>query len=1434
MFDSFFKTVGDIADDAVDGVGNGIGVAWDLAKATHAPQAVGTGLDAAGKVYTATGRALSTAEQVTGGLAMLRPISPQQAWDNNISPVEAGLGYWSQVANDFGLHNGINYDTVKSYTRRGGANYSPVAMLGTGATDAVVSWYADPLVLAGKALKGVRDARTTVTAGDLKSLRPEAEGMDLTRRQQRVQGQAKAIIEGTDGLSSAELYQHRAFREAPQGAAMADLFAKANTITDETGRWETKRRILRVALGDTQELTSLSQERADLAAQIERLREPVEQMDSLGARTAQEDGQLSLFEPNDDQHLASAVAEWQASNRQLDALNRLHDTFGSWDTMPGLSPLDRARLERYTGGYVAQDGVLSTPLRVMAKATERRAAGWVNLHDEASAKQVQNMLQSVPRLSPEDRDALLGRYLAAPDDASRGRALDSIEAHVFSHVASVFDMDQATAEGVLRETRYRRGQLLQQTRSRAYTGATRQPSTEEVARGAAPGQPVPVGAVQGDDGAWTTLPIHETQLANSVPLLDVDALSTALKRARDQGLRSLANSAGDITRDGLDVLQSFWKATTLMRLGYPARVVTDSQLRIMSAVGAMTYLATAGEAGRNLLRNRTKATVADLVDASERATARIRLDHIDSLPAGQVDDALEAERSGLLDRLAEPAKTAKVDRGPQAKQRLGVGTRTVKGVQVEDAHGQTFEDYKLSMKVLSSGEDFSRLLANSEGQILNRLRGSGSFTVLRGTDEGHEAAWLRAVNQQLRQSQVASRLLAGQRDSEVVGWLKGTPEGRETVRRMRALYATPREWVANVRQDVEHLLPDESLRQTAAQRDMTVEDLRQAFPQAENRPWVHGELVAHHVGTGTVADFWNTIVQRWFRWANDLPEDMLGRHPLYVAAYRRKIGDLVARAQEDADGTLSADVIHALERQARQHAHKQVTSTLFDMASRTNAAHFFRFVSPFFSAWEDAMTKWTSIIARDPSVAVHGMQLWDGVNKGLTVVDANGQPVKDPKGLGEGQYIVLPALPGMGKLAGINNWRISKSSLNLVMQGDPWWLPGFGPLAQIPANEIVKRKPDLAKDLSWVLPYGPQASSLELATGSRTLVALRKAFNPSDADYASTFAQLYQAETIRYHQGQRQTAPTMDEIERKARNWYIARAVASGALPVSALPASKYSFYFDEAKRYRALYGADWQTKFYEAYPSYFEASISLNKNNTGIDATDRAWAASRKYKDLIAKAPEYGWFVVGEDADGGNFSPAVYTAQQVTRVAPGSSETYRSRKDPKDAIADVNTQRGWMQYQQGMDMLNGARTKLGLPSFSASGAEQLNAAKQAFVASLEQQNPDWQRDYTTRDTGRVARFLDFANAVANDPRMKGRGDMQAVRTYLQGRALMQQVLSRVAANGGSASLTATSNRALAQAWDAFATSLQDRYVTFSDVWSRVLEADDLTHQLPA
>lgn len=575
----------------------------------------------------------------------------------------------------------------------------------------------------------------------------------------------------------------------------------------------------------------------------------------------------------------------------------------------------------------------------------------------------------------------------------------------------------------------------------------------------------------------------------------------------------------------------------------------------------------------------------------------------------------------------------------------------------------------------------------------------------------------------------------------------------------------------------------------------------------------------------------------FYRIFADMPETVLGRAPLYSFTYKRYMRDALGKIEGD---VVDSERLERIRLGAHKAATKELSNVLFDTSSVSNLSHTMRHLSPFFSAWEDTMKKWGSMIVKDPTIGTTLAKAYYAPNNAGMVIDSEGNQIDKwgnlidpetgkimprPKDYeGKGEYITIPASWVPNKIAS-GSFTINKSSANILFQGDPAWLPGTGPLVQVPTNYISKKMfPDKVSTdpfLKYVLPYGNQ--SLGDTVLPQWVKQARNALGDTQ-DHAATFTMLMAQEQTKFDNGDRKTKPTTAEIEKATRNWFILRSAIGFGSPVSMLPRPEYQLYIDKAHQYKAKYGQNWTEKYYEDFPQYFKMSVSLSTNESGVTASPRVYTALKdpKIREAISQDPSYGWFLLGPD-NAGSFDQNVYQWMQDNDAAPG--QKFYGKKTPEQAIADSDEQVGWVQYNKGMELLDEALHKRGLYSYQLKGAEDLAEIKKGFITSIADKNRSWFYAYSQRNDSKVQQLFDVAekNWKAN-PKLAQRNDQQALKQYMQGRELFSQALNQ----RGVTSLDNPANQDLAQMWGQFIDGLKNKSPSFGVMYSRVLEGDQI------
>lgn len=628
-----------------------------------------------------------------------------------------------------------------------------------------------------------------------------------------------------------------------------------------------------------------------------------------------------------------------------------------------------------------------------------------------------------------------------------------------------------------------------------------------------------------------------------------------------------------------------------------------------------------------------KIKVGDSFESGSRSIIALP-EHIaygENTPIGLRDNGLAQRRAEIESSLANnpmPVAGKPLKRiTPEFRDHLGRGMLTHAGVDIPDAAGTTENELDNFKAILDPRSSWENTLGTHATKVRSRMAQAYDYERIQGSDSArYGAAWEHAVNHQLKQSPLVQQILTSGPDKAKT-WLRNTPEGRQLVHRMFPIYKGDLDDMIGRASDVLDgtLGGSPRLRDLMQERNLKFQDLKDEFGSNELKyPTINAASIDATLHQGPGASIWNKTLEGWFRVMSDLPERNLARHPMTVLFYRQHTKDLIDKALADTD-SLSMEDVNDIRTKAMGLARRDMKRTLYDVTSTPNlGAGVFRYLFPFYSAFHDVMTKYGRILLDNPEFAARFQNVWDAPNRAGMVVDQNGKPVGPGHGISSNQYIVMPSLPGHP--GGATQWRIGKGSLNLVLQGDPFYLPGFGPLATYPANVIALNHPQLGKTFTTlgILPYGaginatdqvnplPQwAQSLaqsgalqgaakhlpvvgtDLSAAVNTLITAVPGLKDSKA-FDNTFAELAAVKSIDYNlavdNARRTGAPApkrlspdefFKQVGHETSVWLATKALAQGVMPTSQTPLNKYQYYFDQAHNYE---DPKWQA----AHPNVF------------------------------------------------------------------------------------------------------------------------------------------------------------------------------------------------------------------------------------------------------
>ena len=783
---------------------------------------------------------------------------------------------------------------------------------------------------------------------------------------------------------------------------------------------------------------------------------------------------------------------------------------------------------------------------------------------------------------------------------------------------------------------------------------------------------------------------------------------------------------------------------------------------------------------------------------------------------------------------------------------------------------KAFENASWFLGRTSAEQTWNAMVASQEMAFTTGI-GSRTVRLVQPNDPQYFQGWANILNMHFRNPEsglmdpVVEQILANKSNEKILSWFKtheGSLYANNTYTRVGEGYGFTKikggeldehllDKIQTTRGAVRAYIPDaETADMLMTMKDngkpLTGGDVQKFLvdrfgKQPENLTPLNGLLVTTSKEYKDQERLIDTINRRVMRFLGSMPEDIFARHPLVNAVYEKRLRDNIAAMSEFAgkDG-LTIDETNRAVKAAREAARQEVEQTLFTIVRRTGASssQTMKLLFPFYAAFENTAKRWSGMIAEDPSIIAAAGRTVAQVVHGQMVVDQNGNQITDATKIDRTSNLIVKVPQGfIDSLP--KSWRgivedsfktinIPLSSLDVVTQGNVG-NPGFGPFAVLPAYLVLKQQPSLEDALKSFFPAGMPSSAMDLFTPS----ALRRLSTVwrKDELYVRTFNQMLNYETYRYNQGERTDAPTVDEVTSRTNKFYFLRALTSISAPFAITPT--LDFYQQSFRQMQVKY-ADYkepdpktgemkrvfgkaEAEFLRMYPDFFEATVSLSKNEGGLEASVGTVQNLKKFNNLMAQAtsssvPELMGFLA-DDGDGKyTFSQAAYKWQYSHGSAPGAGSNYRQSRTPGELQIEANVKKGWTQFQSLMNQINAYKIQNGIETDSDPRMNQVQAAKSVWLQQMAKDNLDWYSEYASPDRAKYARRTEvLESALADKKWMAQNGNRTVVKNmalYLDARKQMQAILDERKAAGGSRSMTANSNSDLVWVLDKYKTQL--------------------------
>lgn len=916
----------------------------------------------------------------------------------------------------------------------------------TGATDFAVSWYADPLILTGKAAGKLKGAKFS---------QPVAKG---------IAKEEKAVTKSTTGLSDQEINK-LAFdnfsgrsqfqkltdtiwniktanpdtaaavlaRDLPTVKKSANVPAAARLLAQASDKNDVAN-ILRLTMGDKAALTTLEFKNSQLAYQADQLGQKTSASatyyDSLPpAVQASPRGQrIKAAIDAQSQWIARLDRDGQIVSDKIRAFNTIGNlNYNSITTPIGV----RARGALQNRDWKPTQGQnfisarvnniyslsLGGVVRLAHAYNDIRPTHYIDTNDAESWRQVDASLRETGGLSREAREMYTSRYLNAGEH-DRSMILQSIESSVTHNIVDRYnlknglvgtpdELSYGIADSLYRELAQRRSLGQSAMKQQTYGSAT-------IENPGLPGTQIRVAEIEGDGGKTVLSPVLMSQLADSHVMMDFNLFEKAIK-THGSSWQKAANTVGtgwEKAVDLTDAAGTLWKFGQLFRLGYAPRALADDTLGQIARFSVFSLMDRTAKGGRyamkdfvngTFMRGRTENAAADAamldthIDDLMSLQASIKNDlnvakiKRDPAAAQRLEQDMELSVQWMDDARITRADMDKLLKGGAAMQHVKVGPQ-IFDPAFGGKEGALFRD-------LSSGnKNFRNLMGSQADFYLDRMRRLDweNITPAQHGAGKHMDAWLRVINQQVANDALAVQYLAGKTPRQLETWMRSTPEGRAYAA-SAPLKNLPRdEMIQRITAQIDEWLnpafPASGAAREAARTGTVTKEMLEDVPEAA-RPMVNAQALSYAKGNHPAAELLDRGITGWYNVMNQIPARKLLRHPLFAQRYKVHLAADLKKMRLNGDTHIEEGFRRQLESSARMKALDDVKKNTFTMDHETKMAYAMRHFGAFFGAQQESWNRWGRIISDKPQILPRVAQVYGAPARGGLVVDQSGNQV---------------------------------------------------------------------------------------------------------------------------------------------------------------------------------------------------------------------------------------------------------------------------------------------------------------------------------------------------------------------------------------------------------------------------------------------------------
>ena len=796
-----------------------------------------------------------------------------------------------------------------------------------GATDILLTWYADPTIVVGKAAKLSRAANTIEDAAkaedvskafDAKGLAADpatksatARGTAFSRSTNETATRLSATIAHTDGMDTNQIAAamkpllERSYNAAP----IVDLLGQAGKVTDLTLQRQIKADVLLAAAGSLTARQRLIESAPDIARAMQRVSNAPEEFARLDelAKTAD-----TLYARGDSLTAAARAIGAGGGNKKeivqygktLDRLHRHMRDVTAEAEMGGLERVGLTALDRWKASArsnIAQEFYYQgmsggKTIRMMHWPTSQRSRGIIATDDAFRGhEELMDHLTRSGLYEGAERAKISEKWWKANGQGFRNAQVDKLWDDMVSRAAAKEGMTAAEAKDISRQIAEKRAA------GRKYATAQMEQARVDGASRVTIEDPVTGTATQIDRA------LFESHVRNNVALPDTDLIQRTIRQFKD------SKTVGDRLRLGYDhvtdatsAMNDWWRLAVLARPGLFVRTQLDTQARAVAMMGVTGVLANTLKGMGHKLASGVPMAREELVKVgaraqdtlererllAEAADLRRKADLVGSNPAAQrmLDRATEMEAHA--NRPVEYDAANNYLGAKDAKVKVAGTTQTTRAYQSYDDMLATWDN--LLPGDATMGDLFTGLSGKQYGKFIEN---ADNWKTYAPDDRRWGEGWRRATDS-IRTSHTGRKVMS-LADVENVDLVKALREDHRVKKEwLDVKFDNPRfdDWLDRVIHQVSWYAPHAAARQAllSGKRvdDATLEKLFAGRGQSTKATW---QVARDKAGRETVKAKRELLAHMNKRASSD-PEALAKR-----AEKQKRLEDKLAKAKARVD-----------------------------------------------------------------------------------------------------------------------------------------------------------------------------------------------------------------------------------------------------------------------------------------------------------------------------------------------------------------------------------------------------------------------------------------------------------------------------------------------------------------------------------------------------